>query len=84
VLERTADAPADLLGLREQNQRLAVEIDKLFDMLTAAEGDPADRATAILAAAARRQGERERAWCRMTGFTSSPDIATVLDAQSRV
>lgn len=83
VLADTAVAAPDLLGLRQQNHELAVAIEELFDEVTATDGENADRATVILASAARRQGERERAWCRMTGFTSSADISTVLESQSR-
>lgn len=81
VVAATPDALADLLAIRAETQALKRAADARFSVV-AADGSAEDRTAAreLLAAAARRQGAREQAWFRMTGFpTGAPgDVRSAL------
>ncbi|MCW2811924.1 MAG: hypothetical protein JWP61_2382 [Friedmanniella sp.] len=74
----------DLDDLRECNRRLKGLTGALYTRIGAHGGpDQVDRARHALAAVARRQERRERAFYRMTGFpVDAEDLGTVLRDQS--
>ncbi len=74
------DAAMALGDLADQNRRLKDLTRRVFTTLLAVpSSEPAQRARVLLAEVARRQGERELAWFRMTGFPQAPgEIAAVL------
>ena len=74
------DAAMALGDLADQNRRLKELTRRVFTAMSAVpSGEPTQRARALLAEVARRQGERELAWFRMTGFPQAPgEISAVL------
>lgn len=74
------DAAMALGDLADQNRRLKELTRRVFAALSAVpSAEAAQRARALLAEVANRQGERELAWFRMTGFPQAPgEIAAVL------
>jgi hypothetical protein len=83
ALDDTAATPADLGALRTQTRRLKVVAEKLFRSLVGEDDTAASAAHQLYTAAARRQSERELAWCRMTGFpeNGTRSVTEVLEAQ---
>src|SRR5574340_834289 len=86
LLTESAEPPPDLVRLREQVRRMKALAARLYDELAAAGSPAAESAHRALAEVARRQSERELAWCRMTGFPQgvTQSIAEVLEAQQPV
>ena len=74
------DAAMALADLADQNRRLKELTRRVFTALSTVPGaELAQRARTLLAEVARRQGERELAWFRMTGFPQAPgEISAVL------
>jgi hypothetical protein len=82
LVQASAEPPADLPALRAQTGELKAAAERLFDAL-AAEPSTRPDARRLLAAATRRQMERERSWTRMTGFSGDvPNVGEVLAAQA--
>lgn len=74
------DVPPDLPALRVRTRELKAAVARAFAAV--ADTGDAEKARALVAAAARRQTARELAWSRMTGFPGQqPAVAEVLARQ---
>ncbi|MFE5699050.1 hypothetical protein CJ179_15455 [Rhodococcus sp. ACS1] len=85
LIAESAEPPEDLVRLRAQVRRMKSLVERTYGSL-AASGSAGETASRAVAEVARRQSERELAWCRMTGFPQgvAQSIAEVLEAQQPV